>query len=277
MPRTGLAFLVGAVAICGLPPLNGLISELFVYLGLFHAGEGGGSPWLMGTLAAPALALIGALAVACFVKVFGAVFLGHARTADANQAHEAGAPMVAPMAILAACCLFIGLAAPLVARVLDAAVAAWAAGAPALALSKIAPLVAVSATNGLLLLTLALVGCALAARARDVPGNVGTWDCGYAAPSARMQYTSSSFADMLVGLLSWALRPSQHTPRLDGPFPREAVFYSHVPDTVLDRAVLPTFSAIGRTFERLRPIQRGSIHLYLLYILGTLIVLLFWR
>src|SRR5204862_751306 len=82
MPRTGLALLVGAVAICGLPPLNGLISELLVYLGLYRAGVGKGGPWLAGALAAPALALIGALAVACFVKVFGAVFLGQARAPD---------------------------------------------------------------------------------------------------------------------------------------------------------------------------------------------------
>jgi hypothetical protein len=120
-------------------------------------------------------------------------------------------------------------------------------------------------------------GFALAARVRGVPSNIATWGCGYAAPSARMQYTSSSFAELLVGLLSWALRPNLHPPRLEGPFPKGAAFHSHVPDTVLDRAVLPTFSAIGRVFERLRPIQRGSIHLYLAYILGTLIVLLLWR
>jgi hydrogenase-4 component B len=277
MPRTTLAFVVGAVAICGLPPLNGLISELLVYLGLFRMGEGGGRVWLAGALAAPALALIGALAVACFVKVLGAVFLGQARSADATEAREAGAAMVAPMAILGACCLFIGLGAPLCARVLDAAVAAWAGVGLAPALSKVAPLVGVSATSMLLLVAVIALGFALGARLRGAPGNIATWGCGYAAPSARMQYTSSSFAEMLVGLLSWALRPSAHSPRLDGPFPAPAAFHSHVPDVVLDRAVLPAFAAVGRAFERLRPIQRGSIHLYLAYILGTLIVLLLWR
>ncbi len=278
MPRSGLAFLIGSVAICGLPPLNGLVSEFLVYLGLFRSGEAGGGPWLAGALAAPALALIGALALACFVKVFGAVFLGHARTREAEHAHEAGPAMLAPMAILAAFCFFIGLGAPLVAPVLDRAVAAWAGSAAVPALAGVAPLVWVSATGAALLLVLALLGSWLAAlaRARAATSDVGTWDCGYAAPTARMQYSSSSFAEMLVGLLGWALRPEMQTPRVEGPFPAPATFHSHVPDTVLDGVVHPSFVLAGRIASWLRPIQRGSIHLYLLYILGTLFALLLW-
>lgn len=282
MPRTGVAFLVGAVAICGLPPLNGLISELLIYLGLFRAGAEGGRAWLVGALAAPALALIGALAVACFVKVFGAVFLGQARTREGENAHECGPAMWVPMAILGAACLFIGLGAPIVARVLDVAVATWSGGAaaPAPALDRIAPLVWVSGTSALLLLALVIFGARLTRQAstRATQTVVGTWDCGYAAPSARMQYTSSSFAAMLVALLGWALHPSAHPPHIAGPFPAPtAVFESHVPDTVLDRALRPTFALAARILGWLRPIQHGNVHLYLVYILGTLVALLFWR
>jgi hydrogenase-4 component B len=275
MPWTGLAFLIGAVAICGLPPLNGLVSELLLYLGLFRAGfTDGGHLWLAGALAAPALALAGALAVACFVKVVGAVFLGSARTPDVAGAHEAGPRMVAPMAALAGGCALIGLGAPLVAPLLQRATVAWMGGAAAPALSGLAPLATVSAASAALLAALALVGWWLAARARRDASRVVTWDCGYAAPSARMQYTASSFAEMLVRQLGWALRPEAHAPRLDAPFPASASFHSHVPDTVLDRGVTPAFAVAGRVFARLRMIQRGSIHAYLLYILGTLVVLL---
>ncbi|MBI4511036.1 MAG: hydrogenase [Deltaproteobacteria bacterium] len=289
MPWTGLAFLVGAVAICGLPPLNGLVSELLVYLGLFRASTGGPGPWLAGVLAAPALAFVGGLAVACFVKVFGAVFLGHPRTADAEGAHEGGPAMLTAMAVLAAGCLFIGLGAPLLSGVLNAAVSAWAGptAAAAPAIHELAPLGWVSMTSAVLLIVLVLASALLFKRVRaralatssaaKDAGEVGTWDCGYAAPSARMQYTSSSFAGILVSFLGWALHPSAHGPKIDGPFPSAAAFHSHVPDTVLDRAITPSFSLVGRFLARLRPIQRGSIHLYLLYILGTLIALLFWR
>lgn len=279
MPRTGLAFLVGAVAICGLPPLNGLVSELFVYLGLFRIGTDATAPWLAGALAAPALALIGALAVACFVKVFGVVFLGLPRSPDAERAHEAGVAMLIPMALLGAGCLFIGLGAPLVARVLDEAVVAWAGVVAVSGVSRLAPLVWVSGCGAVLVLVMVGVGAVLSVRARaaSTSAEVGTWDCGYAAPTARMQYTSSSFAQMLVGLFDWALRPSVHGPHVEGLFPRPTEFHSHVPDTVLDRVLLPGFSLAGRWMERFRPIQRGRVHLYLVYILGALVALLLWK
>ena len=79
MPWTSLCFVVGSVAICGLPPLNGFVSEFLIYLGLFRTLANGAGPTFAGAaFAAPALALIGALAVACFVKVYGAIFLGTA-------------------------------------------------------------------------------------------------------------------------------------------------------------------------------------------------------
>ena len=92
MPRTALAFLVGAVAICGLPPLNGFVSEYLLYVGFLQTVAGAGDDtWLAGAFGAPALALIGALAVACFAKVFGAVFLGVPRSPAPRGAARVGA------------------------------------------------------------------------------------------------------------------------------------------------------------------------------------------
>ena len=281
MPRTGLAFLVGAVAICGLPPLNGLISEMLIYLGLFRTGSEGGGPWLAGALSAAALALVGALAIACFVKAFGTIFLGTPRTGDTERAAEAGPPMLIPLAILGLACLFIGLGAPLLSPALDLAVAAWAGpnASPLPELLRIAPLGWVCATSAALLAAAVLAGTWIAARwrsHRDTVADVGTWDCGYAAPTARMQYTSSSFAQTLVQLFSWALRPNTESTPLSGSFPDRARFHSHVPDTVLNRALQPGFAFAERIMAWLRPIQQGSVHLYLLYILGAVVALLLW-
>ncbi len=92
---TGAAFLVGAVAICGLPPLNGFVSEWLIYLGSFRAltGSGGGVGTLGAAAGAPALALIGALAVACFVKAFSAVFLGTPRSPHATRERRRREPV----------------------------------------------------------------------------------------------------------------------------------------------------------------------------------------
>jgi hypothetical protein len=106
---------------------------------------------------------------------------------------------------------------------------------------------------------------------------VGTWDCGYAAPTARMQYTSSSFAHGLVSLYGWALRPKIHRPSLRGPFAGAASFSSHVPDFVLDRLLVPAAHSTGRGLGWFRWLQRGSVHAYLLYILATLVGLLLWQ
>jgi hydrogenase-4 component B len=276
MPWTALCFLVGAVAICGLPPLNGFVSELLVYLGFFRSvAMHEGRWWLMAAFAAPALALVGALAVACFVKVFGAVFLGVERSRHATSAHEAPRSMTGPMVVLAACCLFIGLGPVLVAPVLDGAVAAWAPGiGPHVASS--APLGWISISGSSLAVAL-LCAAAWLKRRAPAPDSAVTWDCGYVAPSPRMQYTSSSFAQIIVRIFSFALRPKVHEAHPHGPFPKPAGFHSHVGDAVLDEAVFPTTRTIARAFQWMRWIQRGTVHLYLTYILLTLILMLVWR
>jgi hydrogenase-4 component B len=281
MPWTGLAFLLGAVAICGLPPLNGFVSELLIYLGLLRVVIGSGDrAWLAGALAAPALALVGALAIACFVKAFGVAFLGQARTPRARGVHESGALVLLPMGVLAGGCLLIGTAPALVAPVLDGAVAAWAPESVSghASLAQLVPLGAVGMTSVAVLAALAAMGVLLhASTRRAVASSVGTWDCGYAAPATTMQYSSSSFAQTLVRMFSWALLPEEHSPKIHGIFPRRVSFHSHVPDVVLDRAVRPAARGVGRVFAWLRWIQRGSINVYLLYILIALILLSLWR
>jgi len=281
MPRTSLGFLIGAIAICGLPPLNGFVSELLIYLGLFGTlGIGPGAACPIAALAAPALALIGALAVACFVKVFAAVFLGSARSGDTLHAHEAPRSMLGPMGVLMACCCFIGLFPSLIAPMLDRAISNWSpeitdAGSR---LATLAPLGWISLAGILLLLFLALGRAVLWQRLRANELATGsTWSCGYASPTARMQYTSSSFAQMLVGLFGWALRPQVPRPAEMAIFPEKTEFHSHVPDTVLDRAVLPSFRLTARVFSWFHVFHQGSIQTYLLYIFLTLVALLFWH
>jgi hydrogenase-4 component B len=281
MPWTALGFLVGAVAICGLPPLNGFVSEFLIYLGLFGTlGRGNETSFAAAAFAAPALALIGALAVACFVKVYGAVFLGTARSEHSGEAHESPPSMLGPLGVLAACCFVIGLAPLLVAPVLGQGISAWA---PDLAdagrcLAALAPLGWITVMGLFLVGALALVGAVLWLRLRRaVVTTDTTWGCGYVAPTPRMQYTSSSFAQMLVGLFAWALRPRTHKPRDLPLFPEKSAFHSEVPDAVLDEAVLPAFRFGAWLLSCLRVFQQGSIQTYLLYIFIALIALLLWR
>jgi hydrogenase-4 component B len=281
MPRTAFCFLVGAVAICGLPPLNGFVSEFFIYLGLFDTLVTRTPPsFAVAGFGAAALALIGALALACFVKVYGAVFLGTARLEHAPHGHESPARMLGPMSVLVACCFVIGLAPQLVAPVLEQGIAAWEPKATVTAarLTVLAPLGWISGMGAVLIAGLALSGGYLWTRLRAGAVEYGaTWGCGYLAPNTRMQYTSSSFAQMLVTLFGWALRPRIHRPRNLPLFPQKSVFHSEVPDTVLDEAVLPAFGFVAWLFSWLRILQQGNVQIYLLYIFVALVALLLWR
>jgi hydrogenase-4 component B len=279
MPWTALSFLTGAVAICGLPPLNGFVSELLIYLGLFGALGNKQGP-SVAALAVPALALMGAMAAACFVKVYGVAFLGAPRSEQSRRSHESPLVMFGPMVVLVFLCFLIGLAPRLVVPLVGAAISAWD---PALLnaggrLAALAPLSSLTVMGTLLLTTLIVAAGTLRLRIRFSGVSAGaTWGCGYVAPSSRMQYTASSFAQMLTSLFAWALRPRMLRHRIRQLFPPKTAFHSQVMDPVLDDVVLPTFRLAGWLLASFRVLQRGSIQAYLLYIFITLIVLLLWH
>src|ERR1019366_2493641 len=100
-----------------------------------------------------------------------------------------------------------------------------------------------------------------------------TWGCGYNTPNPRMQYTSSSFAQMLVGLFGWALRPRTRRPKNLPLFPEQTAFHSEIPDTVLDEVMLPAFRSGAWLFSWFRVFQQGSVQTYLLYMFIALTAL----
>lgn len=278
MPAAGATFLVGALAICGLPPLNGFVSELLIYLGLFQSlGLVGERGWAWPAFAAPVLALIGAMALACFVKVYGTVFLGQPRSPEAAAAHAPAQSMLGPMVLLAALCGTVGLLPWALWRALDRVIASWTPGQAIVSLEVLAPLEWVT-LMGLLLLLLVGTGLGLMRLwLRNRPMLAApTWGCAYAAPTARMQYTGSSLSDTLAKLFRWALWPRVEAPQVQGLFPQPARMQSAMPDAVLDRALLPSFRAVTSLLTWFRILQQGRIQAYVLYILLILVVLLLW-
>jgi len=275
MPWTAGLFLVGAVAICGLPPLNGFISEFLIYLGLMRSLTVAGSGGAAIAFASPALAMIGALAVACFIKVYGVVFLGNPRTAGAARATESPWSMRLPMLVLAGACLTIGLAPGLVVPALEHAGAVVGPDMVGQAgpLSALVPLGSLFVMSALLLGLIAVAVIAMAARIR---GNrrVLTWDCGYAEPTGRMQYTASSFAQSIVRLFNAVLRPDTHPPLLRGAFPGPASMHSHVADGVLDGWLLPSARLVQGRFRWFHRFQQGLTQHYVLFIVLALVLLL---
>lgn len=277
MPRTTTLFVLGAVAICALPPLNGFASEWLIYSGLFQTlGLGGGKAFPVATVAAVPLAMIGALAVACFARTLGTVFLGNCRGVSGTHAQDPSASMLLPMTLVALGCIGLGLFPGIALGALDHAARAWGfLPGQALPISTAAPVEWITAT-GLILIVLAGLIVLVLKRIRQtrVVDSAGTWDCGYLRPTSRIQYTGSSLGQMLVGLLRFMLWPKTVRPSLRDLFPHGAHFKSLVPDAILDRIVLPLFSFVGKHLPRLRYFQQGQTQVYVLYILAIVIVLL---
>ena len=283
MPRTGAIFLIGAAAISGLPPLNGFISEFLIYLASFKGAvtlEGANSVPMLATIAG--LALIGGLAAACFTKAFGIVFLGQPRSEHAEQAHEVGLAMVLPGFVLAALCILIGLLGAIVVYSMAPLISEATGLSAAIVFTSLAQaahsIAFVSYTGGALvgIATLLGIGRAIALSKRSVSTNL-TWDCGYAEPSPRMQYTASSFAQPLTETFDLLLQTRRVLTAPQGLFPKEASFATETPDPYQEYIFRPLFRAIGRGLLLLRPLQQGRVQLYILYIAVTLLVLLLWQ
>ncbi len=287
MPRTAWFFAVGAVAIVGLPPLNGFLGEFLIYTGSFRAvAEGSVAFASAGIIVLTVLALIGGLALACFTRAFGTAFLGEARDEKVPETHDPGRAMLLPMGLLAVLCLGIGLASPLLLPLLKPVLAdlsGWS-------LENLGPVMADMAEvfwigSGLALVFLAVLALAYDWKSGLVrrhgssggsKGEIGTWDCGYAAPTPRMQYTATSFGENFTSLFSHILRSHLKLKLPQGLFPSQASFHSETPDPVLDALYRPILRRVEKLRGHWNQFQQGRIQVYLLYIALTLFALLVW-
>ena len=201
MPLTAILFLTGTAAICALPPLNGFVSELLIYLGMLD-GIASGSNVLASAAGLAALALIGGLVVLAFTKLYGTVFLGSPRTHEVAESSEADAFRIAAMALPLAGILFVGLF-PRAAVSAATRAAGFFLRTPADAADWLLspPLAAAGRTVWILIAVVCLL---LWLRRRTLRTRTvakgPTWGCGFTAPNVRMQYTGESFSEGLQSI-----------------------------------------------------------------------------
>jgi hydrogenase-4 component B len=277
MPRTALLFLIGTVAICGIPPLNGFISEFLLYLGFFSQLQAPSMTWIV--LLAPVLALVGGVAVIAFTKLYSSVFLGAARSQGAAHPHEASAAMLLPMAVFALLCLGIGLAPQFAVRLVFPALETFL---PVMVL-KFDPegysaiLGRLSLLFILLLMAVMLVMLLWRWRLRQSEvTSASTWSCGFQRATARMEYTATAFSELAVSVFNGIIRQLVERPALKGVFPAPARCADQPTETVLERVIEPLFNLAGVSFAFLRRLQHGQMHIYMLYVFVTLFILMLW-
>lgn len=276
MPFTALFFIIGALAISALPPLNGFAGEWLLYIGLFKTLGLSQIPDLaFAGFASVALAMIGTLAVATFVRMYSTVFLGSSRFPLHDPVQDSVKSMQIPMAIVSVICICLGVIPVLVAPFLDGAVRAWV---PLVGLSvsvfDLAPVSWLTTIGFSLFVFFAVYALWMKiAKTKHATQKGITWDCGYSEPTARMQYTGTSFTRTIVNLLSFMLQPKIREREKMVHFPEKKIFHTSFPDLVLDRLVLPFFELCNKIVPRMYVFQQGQTHLYVLYILLMIIAL----
>lgn len=290
MRWTALFFLVGAVAISALPPLNGFVSEWLTYQALLQGfGTTTSLVRLMFPLSGAMLALTGALAAACFVKAFGITFLAQPRSGHAREAHEAPLTMLLGQGILTAVCVFLGLFPtvflklfdPLTRQLAGLEMSSRLTLADGLVLSGGVANGGTVSTLGLAAMLLCLLPVPVvlwAVFARRSTTRTGpTWDCGLRGLTPRMEYTATGFSKPLRMIFKALFRPRREVQReydLSPYFATTLRFESHVEELFQTRFYRPMKWLVWRASRRLRALQAGSLHAYLIYIFVTLVALL---
>ena len=278
MKITGTTFLIGSLAISGLPPFNGFVSEFSIYMGSFKGVALGRFDFAASVLGIVGLAVIGGLALACFTKVVGVVFQGEPRTGQARNVDEKGMFMLIPMLVLAAACIVIGIYPGIFMLMAVKATAALQLGYGRVPFEPFMPLAANITRAAAIFLATLLVVLALRTlfyRGKSVPRS-GTWGCGFTQPTVKMQYTGSSYAASILEFFRPVAPIEEHHRAIDGRFPEKTHYRSHVHDAAelqLNRLIV---NPVLWLFDRLRWLQHGDIHLYIGYILLAIVVLLFF-
>jgi hydrogenase-4 component B len=275
MPATALLMFPAILAVSALPPFNAFLSEWFLYRGVF-ASLSRGYPW-SAALALVALALAGGLAAAAFAKFYGIIFLGSARSPVVDHAHDPSQTMLLPMAVLACLSLGTGLAGLLLLPCLDRIVAVVAPGSSAMLARGLRADMRLLVGAEALLVAGGLSALLWWRRSGASPETESlrppTWDCGYAVPVPRAEYSGSSFTN------AWApLQPGLKTRirRITATFPKPAVFRSEFRDVVGEMFLGPRMGRLALRLLRFRGLQPGYLSIYILYVLLALLAAFLW-
>jgi formate hydrogenlyase subunit 3/multisubunit Na+/H+ antiporter MnhD subunit len=273
MPWTMLSFVIGSVAICALPPLNGFNSKWLIYQGLFQLAILSGNFW-MGSLAIisiGALGLVSGLAVATFSKAIGITFLGRPRTSHASKATEITVSMRLAMGLLVLGCVLFGVG-------------------PQLAIGMIRPICIAAKAGGLMsfpipiaTLAIATIGMAsflffywLRSNKPELRRYI-TWECGFGDLTERMQPTGASFSENVAytfaPLVEYHLQ-STIAGRDRRHFPEAITMRVTMASVLESKFYRPIVQFIKWLGEHMLLLQAGSVHLYLVYILITLVLLM---
>jgi hydrogenase-4 component B len=271
MPQTATLFLIASIAICGIPPFNGFISEFIIYIGLYN--------WLQNATLVPLITIIftvlgfvmiGGLAILCFTKAFGIVFLGDPRYEFKHEIKEAPFIQLLPLYLIALFILFIGLFPKMFLALLiepvnlltgnEFVTSGTFQGRAFDALQTIS-----WAGWGFILLVILILLLRRLMMYKRTTGFGPTWACGYIAPSPRQQYTAGSFVRSYSKLFSSVLLSFRSEKEIRGTFPTEGHYESHPYDKIEEWLIDNPLRAYRSIMGKFIFLQNGKLQFYILY------------
>jgi formate hydrogenlyase subunit 3/multisubunit Na+/H+ antiporter MnhD subunit len=271
MPQTTILFLIAALAICGIPPFNGFVSEFILYTGLFSSIQQSTITSTIGIIfTITGLVLIGGLALMCFTKAFSVVFLGNPRHGFHHEVKERSFFQLLPLYFIAAFIICIGLFPKVFLDLLIKPVQLFTGlhQLPFVSFqgNGIEALLAVSKASWYLFaLILVLLGIRKLVSHRKTISISPTWNCGYTAPTAKIQYSASSFVKTYSKLLGMIFLIFKQEKEVLGVFPEAAHLETHPYDKVekwlIDYPITNLKSFMGRFLF----FQNGKLQFYILY------------
>lgn len=275
MPYTGVLFLIGAVAICGLPPFNGFISEFLIYFGMLKGMSINNFFVIIAMLFTIAgLGFAGTMAMLSFTKSFSIMFLGMPRSEKASTVTEdAGCSMIMPMIILACFSLAIGLFPQYVFKMLANPVsvltnnATLVSGTPVTILSQIS-MFAIMFLAFIVVLVLIKIKFANKARLHE------TWGCGYDRGNNHIQYTASSYASPFLSMLKPLFKKIFDIEKPKKLFPQSAHFNLQIDDIEEAYVINPLVKFDEWFLSKFEKMQSGNIQTYIKYGLIFLVVII---
>jgi len=275
MPKTSLLFLLAAIAICGLPPLNGFISEFLIYSGIYY-WLGDASLVSLFTIAFSilGLVLIGGLAILCFTKAFGIVFLGSSRNSEKKIITEVSFWQLLPMYLIAIFMILIGVFPAFFIKLVQKPVQLFSN----INISNSANL-SIITDSGLInslqsisfysiifiLLILLILGLRKLANKNKIISSEPTWGCGYKTENPKLQYTASSFVRTFSKLAKPVLEIEKKEIEFSEVFPNKLEYETHPYDKVEKIFIDKFLSSIKKISEWFTFLQNGKLQRYILY------------
>ena len=271
MPKTAVTFLVGAIAIGGLPPFNGFVSEFIIYIGLIEGIHSNNiSQIILFVLSLAGMSVIGGLSVHTFTKAFGTIFLGQQRTDLKHKPHEVSPLMLVPQYFIIAIMLSVAFIPRFYIGIVGNALTAMnLLNTDTLVTAAYANTLGTISLYSLLLVAIAAVvwlvrSTILKHRAQRIDA---TWGCGYTAPTSRLQYTGKSFSKPLGKIFNYFLIEKKHYEELkpNEIFPVKRDYYSHYHDFFERKLINPIVSRLNFSANYFSFIQNGRVQSYVLY------------